>query len=83
MKWNKSENVLKKHLMNEKLLTVREFALRVRKSARSVNRWIAERQLHHFRCGVERIDSLGRDHRVPLIPESEVERMLNLVERIP
>lgn len=75
-------DTLKKQLINEPLLTVREVARRVCASKRSVDRLIARRLLHVVRFGPPMMDRAGRDHRRPLVPESEVERLLEVTPRL-
>lgn len=73
---------LNKELLNGRLLTVREVAERVRASKRSIDRMIARRILHTVRFGEPLLDKVGRDHRRPLIPASEVDRLLQVTPRL-
>ena len=75
-------NITTKEILKEKLLTPKEFAGRLSISVRCVKRMIARREIHYLKIGASNIDACGRDRRAVRIPESEIYRITEVIQRI-
>lgn len=71
------------NLTGEQLLCCREFAARLGVSTGTVKRRALTRRVTVVRIGPDCRDLMGRDRRMVRIPLSELDRMANVLQRIP
>ena len=70
-----------KHLLKGNLLTKNQFCKRVGICKRTLNRMIANNQVHYVKVGPRVTDIKGRDRRMVRIPESEIYRFCEVFLR--
>ncbi|GEM_PF-2193015 len=77
-----AQDEFKHQLLKHKMLTVAKFAEALGVAPNTVHKWMAKRQIHYLKIGPPSVDAMGRDRRTVRIPESELQRLMEHVDRI-